>query len=395
MGGHQEFACEEGGAKRSLPGGVVERRERKLAPVEDQATERRENKREDERDIDAEDAPKEIFGVWGLTVVPDGEREDESAEDEEEDDSFAAGDQWAEDPGRRRASIDGPPVMTDDSDCSYASKGVELRDAAGSGTRILGSLDVGPGMLHALTILFAAREHARSLARWRDERKLFCRGCGCLLLRLSGHVFGDELGLEADDGVGVGDDGLGVVLGDVTGASGFAVDDEGAFAGCGPVGRAFGGNATVGDESLGVGDLVGGGFTDNEVGIVGGEVVFLVGGEKSFFVNALGLAAVERDEHGDGRVEGLLHEDVVELGVVEAEHVEVKRDGDAGEDVFEDVVDIVAADVEEMDVFAGNGGVGGLFGVLGEVGESKGLEALGGVAEDVARALLGGLGVIR
>jgi len=38
-------------------------------------------------------------------------------------------------------------------------------------------------------------------------------------------------------------------------------------------------------------------------------------------VHATGLALVERDEHGDGGVKGLLHEDVVELGVIEAEHV--------------------------------------------------------------------------
>jgi len=56
-------------------------------------------------------------------------------------------------------------------------------------------------------------------------------------------------------------------------------------------------------------------------------------------------------------------------------------------------VDVVAADVEEMNVFTGVGGVGGLFGELGEVGEGEGLKALGGVAENVAWALFGWLGV--
>ena len=66
---------------------------------------------------------------------------------------------------------------------------------------------------------------------------------------------------------------------------------------------------------------MGGRFADDEVGVVGGEVVGLVGGEEGFLMNATGLAFVERDEHGDGGVEGLLHEDVVEFGVVETEHV--------------------------------------------------------------------------
>ncbi len=56
-------------------------------------------------------------------------------------------------------------------------------------------------------------------------------------------------------------------------------------------------------------------------------------------------------------------------------------------------MDVVAADVEEMDVFAGVGRVGSFFGVLREVRQGEGLEAFGGVAEDVAWALLGGFGV--
>ena len=49
--------------------------------------------------------------------------------------------------------------------------------------------------------------------------------------RLRGHVFRDQFGLEADDGVAVGDDGLGVVLCLVAGAARRSGDDEGAFAG--------------------------------------------------------------------------------------------------------------------------------------------------------------------
>jgi hypothetical protein len=54
-------------------------------------------------------------------------------------------------------------------------------------------------------------------------------------------------------------------------------------------------------------------------------------------------------------------------------------------------VNIVAANVEEMDVSAGDGGVGGLFGVLREVIQHESLQALCRVAEDVACALLRGL----
>lgn len=54
------------------------------------------------------------------------------------------------------------------------------------------------------------------------------RGGGFLLGRRD-HMFGDEFGLEADDGVGVGDDGLRVVLRFVAGPARFSVDDESSF----------------------------------------------------------------------------------------------------------------------------------------------------------------------
>lgn len=206
-------------------------------------------------------------------------------------------------------------------------------------------------------------------------------------------MLGDEFGLEADDGVWIGDDGLGVVLGFVVGASGVAGDDEGSFSGAGPVGGAFGGDAAIGDEAFGVADLAGEGLADDEVGVVGGEVELLIGGEEGLLVDAAGLAAVESDEHGDGGVEGLGHDDVVELGVVEAEHIEVEGDADAGEDVLEDVVDVVAADVEEVDVAAGDGGISALPGELLEVAEMEGLQSFGVVCEGVAGAGLGGGGV--
>lgn len=133
------------------------------------------------------------------------------------------------------------------------------------------------------------------------------------------------------------------------------------------------------------------GLADNEVSVVGREVERSVGSEKGFLMHAARLAFIECDEHGDGWIECLLHEDIVQLGVVETEHVEVERDGDAREDVLQDVVNIIAADVEEMNVFAGVGGVGGLFCVLREIRQRECLEAFGGIAEHVARALLGRL----
>jgi hypothetical protein len=56
-------------------------------------------------------------------------------------------------------------------------------------------------------------------------------------------------------------------------------------------------------------------------------------------------------------------------------------------------VDVIATDVEEMNVFAGVGGVGGFDGELRELMEGEGLQVLSGVAENVAWALLGGPGV--
>jgi hypothetical protein len=49
------------------------------------------------------------------------------------------------------------------------------------------------------------------------------------------------------------------------------------------------------------------------------------------------------------------------FGVVIAEHVEIQRDAHAPQDMLEEVVHVIAADVEKMKVFAGGCGVGFSF----------------------------------
>jgi len=211
---------------------------------------------------------------------------------------------------------------------------------------------------------------------------------------LGGHVFGDELGGEAADGVGVEDDGLGIVLGLVAAAAGLAGDDKDAFAGSRPVGGAFAGDLAVGYKTLRMADLAGGGFADDKMRIVGVGVLSNIGVEQRRLCLVAGLAFVEGDQHRDARVQGFGENDVVEFLVVIAVHIEIEGDGDAGEHVFQDIVDVVAADVEEMEHGAGAAVVGFLFGVLGELVDLEGGEALAG-AEGVAGGLRGrgGLGV--
>ena len=139
---------------------------------------------------------------------------------------------------------------------------------------------------------------------------------------------------------------------------------------------------------------MGGRLANNKMGIVGGEIERLVGGQEGFLVDTGGLGFIQRDEHCDRGVQGLLHEDVVQLGVVEAEHVEVKRDRDAGQNVLENVVDVVATDVEKMNILAGDGGVRAFFCILREIRQGKRLQALCWITEHVAWALCCGLCVV-
>ena len=124
-----------------------------MRAVEDAAAKGREGEGEDEGDVDAEDAPDDVFGVGKLASSPYGKREDVSAEHEEEDDGFATGDEGPEDPGWGMKLADGPPVMTDDGDGGDSADCVELCDSTG-GLRLSGGRSFC-GRSHAITILIS------------------------------------------------------------------------------------------------------------------------------------------------------------------------------------------------------------------------------------------------
>lgn len=190
-------------------------------------------------------------------------------------------------------------------------------------------------------------------------------GLGLAGLGLRGHVLGDEFGGEAADGVGVHDDGLGIVLGLIAGPAGLAGNDEDAFAAGGPVGGAFAGDFAVGDKTLRVAYLIGGGIADHEMSIVCRWVLGDIRVQELLLSLAAGLTFVESDEDGDAGVHRFGEEDVVELLVVIAVHIEIERDGDAGEDIFQDIVDVVAANIEEVEHGTGIGVIGLFLCVLG------------------------------
>ena len=208
-------------------------------------------------------------------------------------------------------------------------------------------------------------------------------------LRLRSHVLGYEFGGEAADGVRVHDDGLGIVLGLIACTAGLAGDDEDAFAAGGPVGGPFAGDLAVGDKTFRMADLVGGRIADHEMGVVCRWVLGDIGAEEGLFGLTAGLTFVEGDQHGNGRVHGLGEDDVVELLIVIAVHIEVQGDGDAGKDILEDIVDVVAADIEKMEHRTGVGVIGFFLCVLGQFADLEG----GGEVLSGPEGVAGGLGV--
>jgi hypothetical protein len=112
----------------------------------------------------------------------------------------------------------------------------------------------------------------------------------------------------------------------------------------------------------GASGLVGGGSADDEMGIIGRGVAGDVGGQQGLFMRAGGLAFIQRDQHRDGGIEGV---------------------GDAGQDVFQEIVNVIAADIEEMKLLAGIGSKDFFFGELLEFQQAEGLQALTG-AERIA-----------
>ena len=59
-----------------------------------------------------------------------------------------------------------------------------------------------------------------------------------------------------------------------------------------------------------------------------------------------GLGAIQRDQHGDGGIERLGPKDGVELVIIIAEHIQIQRDGGAGQDILQYIVNVIPADIE-------------------------------------------------
>ncbi len=192
-------------------------------------------------------------------------------------------------------------------------------------------------------------------------------------------MLGDQFRGKAADRVGVHNDGLGIVLRLVASAAGLTGDNKDAFAGGGPVGRTLAGDLAIGDETLGVADLVGGRVANHEVGIVCRRVFGDIGIEELFLRLTAGLAFVEGDQHGDRRVQGFGEDDIVQFGVVVAIHVEIKGYSDTRQDIFKNVVDVVAADVEKMEHLARVGVIGLFLCVLREFGQLEAGKVLVGI----------------
>ena len=166
----------------------------------------------------------------------------------------------------------------------------------------------------------------------------------------------DQLCLETDNGVGVRDDGLRVVLRLVawsawchtlhmTNVPSPEVDQL-----VEPSRR----YAAIRDEALGVADLVGLRLANGKVRVVGGQVVLLVGFKQRLLMHAswLGCLSSVIIMVTDGfSAFCMMH--VVQFRIVEAEHVHVQRDGDARKHVLQNVVNVVTTDVEQVYILAG------------------------------------------
>jgi hypothetical protein len=86
------------------------------------------------------------------------------------------------------------------------------------------------------------------------------------------------------------------------------------------------------------------------MGVEGSRIPGDVGVEQTFLVHTARLALVQRDQHGDLRIQRFRHQDGIKFVVVEPEHVQVQRDAHARKDVLEEVVNIVAADIEQVKI---------------------------------------------
>ena len=163
---------------------------------------------------------------------------------------------------------------------------------------------------------------------------------------LGGHVFRNKLGGKSATRVRIGDHRLGIVLCLIAGAAGLTGDNERSFPGGGPISRPFGGYLAICHETFGMADLTGGGGADDEMGVIGRGVTGNIGIQQRLFMLTGRLAFIQRDQHGHRGVEGLGPEDLVELVVIIAIHVEIEGDGAARQNVFQYIVNVIPSDIE-------------------------------------------------
>jgi len=122
----------------------------------------------------------------------------------------------------------------------------------------------------------------------------------------------------------------------------------------------------------------------DKMGVEQRKVMLPVRIQKPLLVLAAGLALVQRDQHRHRLIEGDLHQDVVELLVIEAEHVQIERDADPRQHVLENVVDVVASHIEQMEVLAGAGREDFFLSVGLQVEQVEALQARRGIGDGVA-----------
>jgi hypothetical protein len=103
------------------------------------------------------------------------------------------------------------------------------------------------------------------------------------------------------------------------------------------------------------------------------------------------LAFVQGDQHSDARVQRFRHQDVIEFGVIITGHVEVERYTHSRQYVFENIVNVVAAYKEEVEIFTGRRWIGLFLRILLQLKKIECLQALRRIAGAIARGYRLGL----
>jgi hypothetical protein len=155
-------------------------------------------------------------------------------------------------------------------------------------------------------------------------------------------VFRDQLRLESHQRVGVGENGLRVVLRFVARASGSGRQHKRAFTRARPVGRAFAAGGGIGYKALGVAYLV------------RAMTKWLLKSARLCSQSAASSAAsvFALDSLLSG-IHHLGHEDGIQLVVVVPVHIDVQRHADARQNIFQQIVYVVAAYIKEVEISAG------------------------------------------